>query len=85
MILVMAVIGGTANLLASLLGSAFYLLMGDWLSTLWPRWLLLLGVVLMVVSLGMQRGLWGLGETLWALVRRKNPAADVAKTQGDTA
>ena len=85
MILVMTVIGGTANLLASLLGSAFYLLMGDWLSTLWPRWLLLLGVVLMVVSLGMQRGLWGLGETLWALVRRKNPAADVAKTQGDTA
>ena len=85
MILVMAVIGGTANLLASLLGSAFYLLMGDWLSTLWPRWLLLLGVVLLVVSLGMQRGLWGLGETLWALVRRKNPAADVAKTQGDTA
>ena len=85
MILVMAVIGGTANLLASLLGSAFYLLMGDWLSTLWPRWLLLLGVVLMVVSLGMQRGLWGLGETLWALVRRKNPAAYVAKTQGDTA
>ena len=85
MILVMAVIGGTANLLASLLGSAVYLLMGDWLSTLWPRWLLVLGVVLMVVSLGMQRGLWGLGETLWALVRRKNPAADVAKTQGDTA
>lgn len=85
MILVMAVIGGTANLLASLLGSAFYLLMGDWLSTLWPRWLLLLGVVLMVVSLGMQRGLWGLGETLWALVRRKNPAADAAKTQGDPA
>ena len=85
MILVMTVIGGTSNLLASLLGSAFYLLMGDWLSTLWPRWLLLLGVVLMVVSLGMQRGLWGLGETLWALVRRKNPAADVAKTQGDTA
>lgn len=85
MILMMAVIGGTANLLASLLGSAFYLLVGDWLSTLWPRWLLLLGVVLMVVSLGMQRGLWGLGETLWALVRRKNPAADAAKTQGDPA
>ena len=85
MILVMAVIGGTANLLASLLGSAFYLLMGDWLSTLWPRWLLMLGVLLMVVSLGMQRGLWGLGETLWALVRRNNTAADAAKTQGDPA
>ena len=85
MILVMTVIGGTGNLLASLLGAAFYVLLGDWLSTLWPRWLLLLGVVLMIVSLGMQRGLWGLGETLWALVRRKDPAADTAKTQGDPA
>ena len=52
---------------ASVVGSAFYLLMSDWLSTLWPRWLLLLGLVLIVVSLGMQGGLWGLGERLWRL------------------
>ncbi|GKS76355.1 branched-chain amino acid ABC transporter permease [Acidovorax sp. SUPP950] len=69
MILVMTVIGGTGNLLASLLGSAFYLIVGDWLSTLWPRWLLLLGVVLMAVSLGMQRGLWGLLESAWGRLR----------------
>ena len=69
MILVMTVIGGTGNLLASLLGAAFYVLLGDWLSTLWPRWLLLLGVVLMVVSLGMQGGLWGLCQKLIQLVR----------------
>lgn len=69
MILVMTVIGGTGNLLASLLGSAFYLIVGDWLSTLWPRWLLLLGVVLMVISLGMQRGLWGLFESAWDRLR----------------
>jgi branched-chain amino acid transport system permease protein len=43
MILVMTVIGGTGNLFASVLGAAFYVLLGDWLSTLWPRWLLLLG------------------------------------------
>jgi branched-chain amino acid transport system permease protein len=74
-ILLMTVIGGTGNLLASVLGAAFYLLLGDWLSTLWPRWLMLLGVVLMVVSLGMQRGLWGLGEMLWQWVRpSKAPA-----------
>ena len=83
MILIMTVIGGTGNLLASLLGSAFYLLVGDWLSTLWPRWLLILGVVLMVVSLGMQRGLWGLGESAWNRLRGKhgNGKADAA-TQG---
>lgn len=74
MILIMTVIGGTGNLLASLLGSAFYLLVGDWLSTLWPRWLLILGVVLMVVSLGMQRGLWGLGESAWRRLRGKDRA-----------
>lgn len=77
-ILVMTVIGGTSNLFASVLGSAFYLLMSDWLSTLWPRWLMLLGVLLMVVSLAMQGGLWGLGETLWRLVRgRRTERADV--------
>jgi branched-chain amino acid transport system permease protein len=69
MILVMTVIGGTGNLFASVLGSAFYLLLADWLSTLWPRWLLLLGLVLMAISLWMQRGLWGLGETLWRRLR----------------
>jgi len=68
MILVMTVIGGTGNLLASLLGAAFYVLLGDWLSTLWPRWLLILGVVLMAMSLGMQGGLWGLCQRLGRLV-----------------
>lgn len=84
MILVMTVIGGTGNLLASVLGAAFYVLLGDWLSTLWPRWLLLLGVVLMVVSLGMQRGLWGLLEDIWQLIRRDKKAANSAK-QGEHA
>lgn len=82
MILVMTVIGGTGNLLASVLGAAFYLLLGDWLSTLWPRWLLLLGVVLMVVSLGMQRGLWGVAEDLWRGIRRGKKTGDEAK-QGE--
>jgi branched-chain amino acid transport system permease protein len=71
MILVMTVIGGAGNLFASVLGSAFYLLMADWLSSLWPRWLLLLGLVLMAVSLWMQRGLWGLGESAWHRIRSK--------------
>jgi branched-chain amino acid transport system permease protein len=74
-ILVMTVIGGTSNLFASVLGSAFYVLMSDWLSALWPRWLMLLGVLLVVVSLAMQGGLWGLGEKLWRLVRRPEAGA----------
>ena len=85
MILVMAVIGGTGNLFASLLGSAFYLLLADWLSQLWPRWLLLLGVVLMAVSLWMQRGLWGLGEKLWGLMQSRRGAATPPAAAGNAA
>ncbi|SOZ64707.1 Branched-chain amino acid inner-membrane translocator [Cupriavidus taiwanensis] len=69
MILVMTVIGGTGNIFASVLGAAFYVLLADWLSTLWPRWLMLLGLLLIAVSLFMQRGLWGLGATVWERLR----------------
>jgi branched-chain amino acid transport system permease protein len=75
MILVMTVIGGTNNLFSSVLGAAFYVLFADWLSTLWPRWLLLLGLVLIAVSLFMQRGLWGLGERIWRTIRREQGEA----------
>lgn len=71
MILMMTVIGGVGNLAASLIGALFYVLAADWLSTLWPRWLMLLGVLLVVISLGMQRGLWGLiEEAIRALTAR---------------
>lgn len=63
-ILIMTIIGGSGNLFASLLGAGTYMLLADVLSTIWPRWLLLLGVALIVVALFMQRGLWGLIETL---------------------
>ncbi len=89
MILVITVIGGTGNLFASVLGSAFYVLLADWLSTLWPRWLLLLGLLLIGVSIGMQRGLWGLGEAAWRRAFRKTPPATpvpaAAPVQGDKA
>ncbi len=59
-ILIMTVIGGTGSLFASVLGAALYVIASDWLSNLWPRWLLIFGVLLMVISLYMQGGLWGL-------------------------
>jgi branched-chain amino acid transport system permease protein len=68
-ILIMTIIGGTGNLFASVLGAAFYLLVGDWLSALWPRWLMLLGFLLIAVSLYMQQGLWGLGQKIIARCR----------------
>ncbi|MCA1326503.1 branched-chain amino acid ABC transporter permease [Herbaspirillum sp. alder98] len=68
-ILVMTVIGGTGNLFASVLGAAFYVLAGNWLSSLWPRWLMLLGFLLIAVSLYMHKGLFGLAVKLINMVR----------------
>lgn len=81
MILIMTIIGGSTSLIASVIGAASYLLMADWLSVIWPRWLLLLGLALIVVSLFAQKGLWGLLEKLVAALTAKQ---EDAKSQ-DTA
>jgi len=69
-ILIMTVIGGTSNLFASVLGAAFYVLVGNWLSSLWPRWLMLLGFLLIGVSLYMHKGLFGMAQ---AVLRKLRP------------
>ncbi|MBL0407341.1 branched-chain amino acid ABC transporter permease [Microvirga aerilata] len=68
-ILIMTIIGGTGNLFASVLGAGFYVIVSDLLSTIWPRWLLLLGGLLVVVALFMQQGLWGLLERIILALR----------------
>jgi branched-chain amino acid transport system permease protein len=45
---------------------------------------LLLGIVLIAVSLFMQRGLWGLGERIWQALRR-NSSADADNDTGNHA
>lgn len=77
-LLIMTIIGGSANLFASLLGAGAYLLAADALSAIWPRWLLLLGLLLIVVTLFMQRGLWGVIERAVGLVTREPPPEDPA-------
>ncbi|QRX84644.1 branched-chain amino acid ABC transporter permease [Glaciimonas sp. PAMC28666] len=77
-ILIMTVIGGTGNLFASVLGAAFYVLIGNWLSSLWPRWLMLLGLLLIAVSLYMHKGLYGVAQSLVACLKsgRRSKEAD---------
>ena len=77
-ILLVTVIGGTGNLVASLLGAALYVIASDWLSHLWPRWLLLFGFLLMAISLYMQGGLWGASRAVWARLTGKKQADRVA-------
>ncbi|MDO3384276.1 branched-chain amino acid ABC transporter permease, partial [Gilvimarinus sp. SDUM040013] len=58
-ILIMTIVGGTGSLFGSLLGAGAIVLLGDVLSELWPRWLMLLGVILTLVVVFMRGGLWG--------------------------
>ncbi|MFQ6576535.1 branched-chain amino acid ABC transporter permease [Pseudomonas sp. UM16] len=70
-ILIMTIVGGTGSLFGSLLGAGSIVLLGDVLSDLWPRWLMLLGIILILVVVFMRGGLWGgladLGKRLCAL------------------
>lgn len=78
LILIMTIIGGSSGLFGSVLGAAFYLLAADALSTVWPRWLLLLGLVLITVALFLQRGLWGLVERGYDLAFRRGAHTDTS-------
>jgi branched-chain amino acid transport system permease protein len=77
----MTIIGGTGNLFGSVLGAGFYLIVSDVLSELWPRWLLLLGALLIALALFMQGGIWGLIERAAKAARggRGSPAAAAAE------
>lgn len=66
-IVIMTVIGGTGSLLGSLLGAGSITLLGDLLSPHWPRWLMALGALLILVVVFARGGLWG---GLDALVER---------------
>lgn len=68
-ILLMTVIGGTRNLFASVLGAAFYVLVADWMSAIWPRWMMLFGFLLIALTLYIPQGLWGAAERVAGWVR----------------
>ncbi len=70
-ILLMTVIGGTGNLFASVIGAAAYVITADWLASVWPRWMLLLGLLLIAVALYMPNGVWGLLERAGRALRGK--------------
>jgi branched-chain amino acid transport system permease protein len=58
-LIVMSFIGGTNSLFGAVLGSAFYSIFSEGLSEIWPRWLMLIGVLIIAVVLFLRGGLWG--------------------------
>lgn len=73
-ILIMTIIGGTASMFGSLLGAGSIIILGEFLSPIWPRWMILLGAALIAVSLYMRGGLWGVLESMTGAVRGKRGA-----------
>lgn len=70
-LLVMTIIGGTGSPAGALVGAAFYTIVSEILSELWPRWLALIALILIAIVLFLRGGLWSLVESGFALVRRR--------------
>ena len=68
-ILFMTVLGGLGSLYGSILGSAIFLLAADFFAGLWPRWMILLGLLLIMVMLYLPGGLSRAIEMLFTIVR----------------
>lgn len=59
-ILIAAILGGSGSLFGSVIGATVLVLAGDFLSELWPRWQLILGVCLVLLVLFAPDGFSGL-------------------------
>lgn len=71
-LLVMALIGGVGSPGGALAGSAFYMIVSEALSEIWPRWMALIALLLIGLVLFLPGGLWSAGRRLAALLDREN-------------
>ena len=58
-LLMMSILGGAGAPVGALLGAGFYSFLSEVLSPLWPRWLLLVALLLIVIVLFLRGGLLG--------------------------
>lgn len=59
-ILIMTILAGSGGMLSALLAALVVLVLNDWFAALWPRWMLLLGLSLIVIALFAPNGIGGL-------------------------
>jgi branched-chain amino acid transport system permease protein len=69
-ILIMAILGGRRSLIGAVFGALAMTLMAEQLSALWPRWQMIVGIVLIATVFLAPNGLGG----MWAQLRRTRPA-----------
>ncbi len=82
-IIIMTIVGGTNSLFGSVLGATFYVVVGNLLSAVWPRWLLVLGIILIVVAGYLRGGLWSGVEWVWQRLRVRWPVAGAVEQRAD--
>ncbi|WP_137391559.1 branched-chain amino acid ABC transporter permease [Rhodoligotrophos defluvii] len=58
-LLIMALIGGVGSPAGALLGAGFYVMLADLIGHLWPRWLMIVAVLLILIVLFLRDGLSG--------------------------
>jgi branched-chain amino acid transport system permease protein len=69
-LLVIALVGGVGSPGGALVGSAFYMIVSETLSEIWPRWLALMALLLIGLVLFLPGGLWSIGRRLSAIFAR---------------
>jgi branched-chain amino acid transport system permease protein len=74
-LLLMCVMGGAASPGGALLGTLFFEIFSEVLSSLWPRWLALIALAIIGIVLWLPNGLWSVGAKLSRL--RVNGREDV--------
>lgn len=78
-ILIMTILGGTGSLTGAIFGAVIVLGLGELLSSLWPRWHLLLGLAVIIVSVFMRGGIYG---GLLNVLNRLMPSSGAATRKG---
>ena len=63
-ILIMTLVGGTGSLYGPLIGSAVVKIFSEILSTIWSRWLLILGIIYIIFIMFMKGGIWGMVQSI---------------------
>lgn len=72
--IIMTLLGGSGSMFGPLIGAAVVTLLSDVLSALWPRWLLVMGLLFVIVVFFVPGGLLELVEKVAAAVRARRPA-----------
>jgi branched-chain amino acid transport system permease protein len=78
-IVMMSIIGGANTLFGAFVGAAFVTGVSSILSAWWPRWLLLLGMLLVAVVLFLPSGIMGGAKALAGRWRRPDRASDARR------